>query len=285
MWIKVDDGFITHPKTLQAAELLGRYGLGRAIAGWLKGMSYAGRHQTDGFIPARTVRQIDDPRPNDVADALVSSGLWEAAEGGYRIHDYHDYNPKAEQVIAARKSQLQRQQAYLAKKLTRHLDHRCGSVDAVNDGVNDASSTQSTRARDPKPNPKPNPKPVPSGDGTAPAAPIARALRPVPLHNQKQHVGHAHCDLVCVPAFLHAEFRQGLNRPNDPDGADDELVKGYRAHCEGWPDGKPTGDPCAFWRAWYRARYPAPTVRDTKAQQNDAAIKAWLERDGAKETA
>lgn len=132
MWIKVDDDFISHPKVLRAAELLGVYGLGRTLAGWLKGMSYAGRHQTDGIIPARIVRQIDDPKPALVADALVASGLWELIDCGYRIHDYHDYNPKAEKVIAARKAHLQRQQLYLAKRLERQAGH----VDGVNAGVN-----------------------------------------------------------------------------------------------------------------------------------------------------
>ena len=123
------------------------------------------------------------------------------------------------------------------------------------------------------------------GRRTVDSGALAPAPRPVPIENRQAHKGHAHCDTVCVPGFLHAEFRQGLNRPDDADGADDELVKGYIEHCKSWPEGKPTGDPCAFWRAWYRAKYPAPTAKATKAARAQSDIEAWLKRDNAQETA
>ena len=151
MWIKVDDGFISHPKVLAAAERLGLYGLGRTLTGWLTGMSYAGRHLTDGAVPARIVRQIDDPKPQAVADALVAAGIWEPTADGYIIHDYHDYNPRAEKVVAARKAHLQRQQVYLAKRLDRQAAHNGNGNDSVNAAVNDAL-----------PNTRPNPVPIPS---------------------------------------------------------------------------------------------------------------------------
>ena len=95
------------------------------------------------------------------------------------------------------------------------------------------------------------------------------------------HVGHAHCDVVCVPAWLHAEFRQGLNRPDDPDGADAELRAGYGRHCETWPPGKVTGDPVRFWRAWFAATYPAPTARELRGQVEATRIEQWLNRETA----
>ena len=158
MWIKVDDGFISHPKVLAAAEMLGPYGLGRAVAGWLTGVTYAGAHQTDGFIPTRIIAQMDDPQAKVVAKVLVQAGLWEAVDGGFRIHDYHDYNPKAEKVIAAKKAHLQRQQAYLAKRLDRQAAKRDAVNDAPVDAVNDAL-------------PVPVPVPIPSKKRDAPSLP------------------------------------------------------------------------------------------------------------------
>jgi uncharacterized protein YdaU (DUF1376 family) len=97
------------------------------------------------------------------------------------------------------------------------------------------------------------------------------------------HRSHAFCSIACVPAFLHVEFRTGLNRANE-DEADAELRTGYLAHIKAWPEGKATGNNLDFWRSWYRATYPAPTAKTTKAQQNQRDIDAWLKRD-AKETA
>lgn len=78
------------------------------------------------------------------------------------------------------------------------------------------------------------------------------------------HKTHAFCATACVPSFLHQAFRAGLNR-EDQDEADDELRAGYREHIDAWPKGQATGDAVAFWRAWYQAKYPAPTAKDTKA--------------------
>jgi hypothetical protein len=104
--------------------------------------------------------------------------------------------------------------------------------------------------------------------------------RSVPRIASGQHKHHAHCDLVCVPAFLHAEFRQALNRPNDPDGVDAELVAGYTAHCQGWPEGEATGDAVSFWRAWFRARYPAPTTRQIRQVTERQRNAEWLAKEG-----
>lgn len=95
------------------------------------------------------------------------------------------------------------------------------------------------------------------GEGAPPAPPAAPVL-------SGPHRNHAFCCIACVPSFLHRDFRAGLNR-EDQDAADDELRAGYRAHIDKWPKGKATGEACDFWRAWYRATYPAPTARDTKA--------------------
>jgi hypothetical protein len=82
-WIKIDDQFPDHPKVITAGP----------AAGWLYvcGLCYCGRYLTDGFIPSGQVRRLADLKdPQKLADALVSVGLWEVAEGGYQVHDYLD---------------------------------------------------------------------------------------------------------------------------------------------------------------------------------------------------
>jgi hypothetical protein len=101
-WVRLDDGFPDHPKAVQAGPL----------ACWLYvcSLAYANRYLTDGFIPDRQIaRLIDAKKPAALAAILVSVGLWEEIEGGYRIHDYLDYQPSAEKVKKERGHNAERQ--------------------------------------------------------------------------------------------------------------------------------------------------------------------------------
>lgn len=93
-WLKVDDQFPDHPKALA----LGRDRLA-AIGLWTIGSCYAARFLTDGFIPASALPSGS----RRLAGRLVEVGLWDEAPGGYRIHDYHDYQPSREAVIKVRR--------------------------------------------------------------------------------------------------------------------------------------------------------------------------------------
>ena len=88
-WVKLDDRFPDHPKVAAAGPL----------AGWLYvcALAYANRMGTEGFVPAGMVGRLADiDGAAEHASRLVAVGLWEPAEGGYRIHDYHDYQPTRE---------------------------------------------------------------------------------------------------------------------------------------------------------------------------------------------
>ena len=101
-WVRIDDSFPDHPKAVQAGPL----------ACWLYvcSIAYANRYLTDGFIPERQIwRLIDSDDAEALADALIDSGLWEQADGGYQIHDYLDYQPSAERVKADRVHNAERQ--------------------------------------------------------------------------------------------------------------------------------------------------------------------------------
>lgn len=109
-WVKLDDHFAEHPKIATAGPL----------AGWLHvcALCYCNRHLTDGFIPARVLGTLVDftgindeangeAKPKQLASVLLAVGLWEAAEGGYLIHDYLDYNPSRDEVIATREKRAE----------------------------------------------------------------------------------------------------------------------------------------------------------------------------------
>jgi hypothetical protein len=103
-WVKLDDGIYDHPKFLAAGP--------EAAWLWVSALSYASRYLTDGFVSAAQARLLASSRhAKKLADRLVEVGLWEAAEGGYQIHDYHDYQPTAEQVRAAREAARERKRS------------------------------------------------------------------------------------------------------------------------------------------------------------------------------
>jgi hypothetical protein len=99
-WVKVDDQMPRHPKFL---------GLGKdrlpCQGVWLDGMCYASGYLTDGYIPAAALERGTER----YAERLVRAGLWDRAEGGYRIHDYHDYQPTRAAVTESRKKNAERQ--------------------------------------------------------------------------------------------------------------------------------------------------------------------------------
>ena len=79
-WVKIDDQFADHPKVIQAGPL----------AAWLYvcGLTYCGRYLTDGWIPGGQLRKLADVEDAlALAGRLVSVGLWEEVEDGYRITD------------------------------------------------------------------------------------------------------------------------------------------------------------------------------------------------------
>ena len=87
-WFKVDDGFHSHPKVVEALE--SRHGKG-AIALWTLCGSWAGDQETDGFVPAAIVKRLGGTRQE--TDLLVAVRLWSRAEGGFSYHGWGERNP------------------------------------------------------------------------------------------------------------------------------------------------------------------------------------------------
>jgi len=132
MWAKLDDGLTDHPKILKVGPL--------GLALWIAGLVYSSRNLTDGFIPWNKLGTLIDwqytaESNNDgkykiwtvsrtsgyggedvdsemVAKMLVTAGLWHEVDSGFRIHDYHDYQPTKVQVLHERSRSNERQKRF-----------------------------------------------------------------------------------------------------------------------------------------------------------------------------
>lgn len=91
-WVKVDDGFPDHPKTLVLS--LAAQGL------WLVGLCYANRLMTDGQVPAALLRRMGDQAAWPAAEELMAVGLWHETATGWEIHDYLQYQRSRTQIEA-----------------------------------------------------------------------------------------------------------------------------------------------------------------------------------------
>lgn len=100
-WVKLDEGFPEHPKVLAIG----------GDAAWLHvcALAYCNRNLTDGFIPEYILDRLSDrKRPIQLAAKLVAVGMWEPSKGGWRIHDYLEYQASKAKVEEERAKARQR---------------------------------------------------------------------------------------------------------------------------------------------------------------------------------
>ena len=92
-WFKVDDSFYDHPKIFDAPDC--------AVALWSRAGCYSARSRSDGFVPTgMPARLCDDPER--AIKELLDRGLWRRTKGGYRFHDWLDYQPSRQEVVESR---------------------------------------------------------------------------------------------------------------------------------------------------------------------------------------
>lgn len=157
-WVKLDDQFPDHPKIDQAGPL----------AGWLYvcGLAYCNRQLTDGFIPKATMPRLSTvPAPAKHAAALVAAGLWDAVEGGWQVHDYLDFQPSREKVLAERAAATERQR--------RSRKSRRDTAVTSGDGTRESHDPDPTRPQHLASAPALTPVPGPDRDTAVDNAPAA----------------------------------------------------------------------------------------------------------------
>lgn len=124
MWVKIDDGFATHPKILSAGPL--------AALIQIRAICFASQNKTDGFLPASAINillhgleelGIDTGSIGDYASVgcqaneldwpsiMVHHQLWEVRDGGYYVHDYLEWNLSKKEQESFRKKK-----SYAGKK-------------------------------------------------------------------------------------------------------------------------------------------------------------------------
>ena len=90
-WVKLDDHMPENSKVI---------GLGPAVK-WthIEALCYCARNLTDGLVLAVAARKMGTAT---AIRQLTDAGLWERDGVNFRIHDYLEYNPSREQVLAER---------------------------------------------------------------------------------------------------------------------------------------------------------------------------------------
>lgn len=100
-WLKTDDRIGSHPKIIKAGP--------EAAWMWFVSTGWCKNHLTDGFIPTEvlpTLAAWSVPAAELAARCVAARrtpegvGLFEAVPGGYRVHDYLDYNDSKADVLA-----------------------------------------------------------------------------------------------------------------------------------------------------------------------------------------
>ena len=89
-WVRLDTGLPDHPKILSLIEAKKQ----RSALVYVFSLAYAGRHETDGFIPKAALPFIHATTQD--ARALVEMRLWHHTEGGWMINDWDEYQPTSE---------------------------------------------------------------------------------------------------------------------------------------------------------------------------------------------
>jgi hypothetical protein len=84
-FIVLDVNITEHPKFLRAGM--------RASWVWLRALCYSKRYCLEGFVPAPALEHFRATAVD--VDLLVAVGLWECAEGGWRIHEFEQWQQLA----------------------------------------------------------------------------------------------------------------------------------------------------------------------------------------------
>lgn len=221
---------------------------------WLCGLAYSQLGLTDGFVPIEALEFLGVRGAKPLAGRLVAAGLWEAVDGGWRVHDYLEHNKPADEI--RRVAKVRADGGQLGGRPPRdNLPDNLQGSGKVN--LREKSAKPSLeKAENPSvpvsvsvPVAVPVAVPVPTGTGGAPARGGS------PLH--VSHKTHAHCGRICLHASLFDEFKRRRNH----DDADAELRAWALEIERQWGQGGPferaeTGDAFDFWRARYAERWP-----------------------------
>ncbi len=143
-WVKFDDQFTAHRKVCGLTDAEFRL--------HVEAIFWCARNLTDGLVADSELELVTRLRQaRKHAAGLVVRGVWVATDGGWRIHDYLEYQPPKERVIADRQAQAERQRKW--------RERRNGVTDTVTNDVTNGGSSSVTNAAPSRPVPSRKNKP------------------------------------------------------------------------------------------------------------------------------
>jgi hypothetical protein len=125
-WFRIDDSFHSHPKTMVTSPA--------ALGLWAVAGSWSSAHLTDGVVPDRVLPLLL-PDAAKLARELADAGLWERQRGGYRFHDWKQYNPLKDAVEKTRENNARRQRRWQEAQAN-------GVSNAVSNAVTNSAPTR-----------------------------------------------------------------------------------------------------------------------------------------------
>ncbi len=265
-WLRIDDQMADHPKIRSVGPL----GFALQIAA----ITYCSRHLTDGFMsfsvcssivramfaertdaegriwtPAETCGHSGrDASEVDWQTVMVDARLWDVVDGGYKVHDYDQYNPSKAAVLAQRDKAKDRASKARGTKEAREKFSQT-SVELLDE----------FEGSSPYPNPLPNPFKIsdppigPPLDSSPDSGSASEPSKPKPASRRKPQ--------TALPEFCDADaMSQWLERWKLQLGP--ELSKFIEWHRS---KGSTFADWSAAWRTWQRnsKRFESTSARGT----------------------
>jgi len=210
-WLKIDDNIPHHKKLLQAGP--------SAAWLWLCGVAYCQRHKTDGYIPGEALPWLGVEKPRPLASTLVRVGLWHEEPGGWRVHDFLEWNASADERADKSAAKDERQRKWREKqKAIAEAKKRASTPETVDASTSRLVDAAPTPAPTPQPTPAPQPAPPPSGeDGRE--APASPAPPPGAVRTTVQTVPAPAVEVSSSELMMHPSQYQRLRKRNAYVGA------------------------------------------------------------------
>lgn len=132
-WVRFDDRFPSNRKISLLSD--------RAFRLYVSAVCWSAENLTDGVILDEELTLVAHVRNiNGARNELESRGLWERIEGGWRIHDYHDYQPTRHRVMEDRRRNAARQEAFRERKRAKQDAAAPATPPPSNAGSNDVTN-------------------------------------------------------------------------------------------------------------------------------------------------
>lgn len=94
-WARFDDDYPNHRKIRPLSDAAFRL--------HTSAICWCNKNLTDGIITPADLPYVSDVKnPAKAVPQLVAQKLWEPTGNGWIVHDYHQFNPTAEYVLAER---------------------------------------------------------------------------------------------------------------------------------------------------------------------------------------